>query len=54
MNDDPKCPYGEGGCPMLRQHVEDSRRLERKIDVAIALILLFHGAEILALVGAIA
>lgn len=47
------CPYQDGECPKLSEHISDSKRIERKVDIAIILIVALHGAEIIGILTAL-
>lgn len=44
------CPYGAEDCPKLKNLKSEMKSVNRKIDVAIALILILHGAELMTLI----
>lgn len=50
---DDSCPYGAANCPKQREIQDTIRILSRKVDLIIAVILIFHGAELVTMLGAI-
>lgn len=50
-NNDIICPYADTECPKLEECKKDHMPLSRKVDILIFLVILFHGAEILTLIG---
>lgn len=53
VGDDSSCPYGAANCPKQREIQDTIRILSRKVDLIIAVILIFHGAELVTMLGAI-